>query len=173
MTVKLRLVLVAALAAATLAALPADAPAGPMRPTMVRDIPVGDLKKAITAYKGKVVLVNLWATWCKPCVAEFPNLVKLHTTYGSKGLVVLAVSLDEPEDRSRVIEFVASQRALFPVVLRRDGDRAGFIRPLDPKWDGAVPMTYVFDKKGSRVGRPILGARTYAQLESLVKPLLK
>jgi thiol-disulfide isomerase/thioredoxin len=131
------------------------------------------LKKAIEAHKGKVVVVNLWATWCAPCVDEFPDLVKLHVDYREKGLVVIAVSVDEPEDMSKVVSFISGQKAEFPVYVRAKGSVDAFINPLDRGWSGIVPTTYVFDKNGKRVGKPIAGKRTYEQFQTAVEPLLK
>jgi thiol-disulfide isomerase/thioredoxin len=131
------------------------------------------LKEALAQQKGKVVVLNLWATWCSPCVEEFPHLVKLHHAYSSKGLTVVAASLDEPEDRGKVVEFIEKQKAGFPVYIRRSGDPEKFIDPVDKGWTGAVPTTYIFDRSGKRVGKPIIGERSYEQFVAAVEPLLK
>lgn len=130
------------------------------------------LKKAVTGPKGKVTVVNLWATWCAPCVAEFPSLVKLHNTYKSRGLRFVSVSVDEPEDKAKVVEFINRQKASFPVYIRRGGAVEDYITPLDKTWPGAVPVTYIFNKQGRLAGKPIIGERTYAQFVAAVKPHL-
>lgn len=130
------------------------------------------LKKAVAAQKGKVTVVNLWATWCGPCVDEFPDLVKLHNAYKERGLEFLSVSVDEPEDRGKVVAFINQQKASFPVYMRRGGSVESYINPLDKKWPGAVPVTYIFNKQGKLAGKPIVGSRTYAQFEAAIKPLL-
>jgi thiol-disulfide isomerase/thioredoxin len=131
------------------------------------------LKKAIEAHKGKLVVVNLWATWCAPCVEEFPDLVKLQASYREKGLTVIAVSLDEPEDKGKVVSFIESQKADFPVYVRAKGSVDDFVNPLDRGWAGVVPTTYIFDKNGKRVGKAITGKRSYEQFQAAVEPLLK
>ena len=131
------------------------------------------LKKAIEANRGKVVVLNLWATWCPPCVEEFPALVKLHDTYKAKGLTVIGASLDEPGDRSRVTEFLTKQKAKFPVYMPKGGDPGVFVKPIDKDWTGAVPTTYLYDRSGKRFGAPIAGMRSYAQFEAAIKQLLK
>ena len=165
---RVRATLTAALAAGLLggAAPAADAP-------NVQAIDGKSLKQAIAGLKGKAVVVNLWATWCPPCVAEFPDLVKLRENYAAKGLEVVGVSMDEPEDRSKVDAFILKQKARFPVYLRKGGSVEQFFDPVDKGWPGVVPTTYLFDKDGKRVGKPIVGERTYAQFEAAVKPLLK
>jgi thiol-disulfide isomerase/thioredoxin len=131
------------------------------------------LKRAIAAQRGKVVLLNLWATWCQPCVAEFPDLVKLQNNYRSRGLVVIAAALDDPETQSKVKPFLASQKATFPAYLRKPGDVDAFVSPVDRSWSGAVPTSYLFDRKGRMVGKPLIGAHSYTQLAGAVEPLLR
>lgn len=64
---------------------------------------------------GRAVIVNFWATWCPPCVAETPSLEALHRALGKRGLVVLGISVDE--DRQAVEKFVADQGVTYPVLL--------------------------------------------------------
>ena len=81
------------------------------------------IKKAIAAQKGHVVLVNFWATWCVPCVAEFPAIVRVSRRYKKRGLSVIAVSADSARDRqTRVQPFLVKQGAAFPVYLERSAD---------------------------------------------------
>src|SRR5205085_6791889 len=71
--------------------------------------------------RGRLVVVNFWATWCPPCVAEMPSLERMHRALGAEGLVVLGVSVDE--DEGAVREFVARHGVSFPI-LRDPGGRA-------------------------------------------------
>jgi thiol-disulfide isomerase/thioredoxin len=157
-----------------LAAAPEGATKGKSAPKAdVQMVDRAGLKKALAAQKGKVVLVNLWATWCAPCVEEFPDLVKLDEKLRSKGLVVIGVSLDEPRDGDKVVEFITKQKAAFPVYLRKGGDSDSFVEPVDKSWTGAVPTTFIFDRSGKRVGKPLIGGRSYAAFAAAVEPLLK
>lgn len=131
------------------------------------------LRKAIARHRGKVVLVNFWATWCKPCVEEFPDLVKLHEAYRGRGLVVMAVSVDEPETQGQIAPFLARQKATFLNYSRKPGDVEAFINAFDKNWSGAVPITYLFDRDGKPVGSPLLGPQSYAKLAAAVEPLLR
>jgi thiol-disulfide isomerase/thioredoxin len=131
------------------------------------------LVKAVAAHRGKVVLLNIWATWCGPCVKEFPDLVKLHETYRDRGLVIITASLDEPEDRAKVVSFLEAHRADFPAYSRKGGSVEQFMGPVDRKWPGAIPTTYLFGRDGKPVGNAIVGSRSFAQFSGLVEPLLK
>jgi len=147
------------------------------QPAVIPDIKAVDpagLKAAVSAQKGKVVLVNLWATWCGPCVQEFPDIVKLYNAYKKKGLVVLAVSIDKPADWARVREFISAQRAGFPVLIPKGAvSTEEFVKKLDPTWRGAVPVTYIYNKQGKLAGKPLYGARDYDTFVAAIKPLLK
>ena len=131
------------------------------------------LKKAIESNKGKVVVLNLWATWCPPCVEEFPNLVKLYNHYHDRGLVVIAAAVDEPETRSKVRPFLVSQKARFPAYVRKSEDIDTFIKAIDKNWGGAVPTTYFFDRNGRPVGKALVGGQSYATFAAAIEPLLK
>jgi thiol-disulfide isomerase/thioredoxin len=139
-------------------------------PVSTATLPV--VKKAIEGQKGHVVVVNFWATWCGPCVAEFPALVRLAHRYRSKGLVVYAVSADMVSDiDSKVKPFVAKQGADFPVYIQQSDDPADFINGFDTKWQGDLPRTFIYDKKGQLV-KELSGEQTEKSFIDAVKPLL-
>jgi thiol-disulfide isomerase/thioredoxin len=91
---------------------------GDLAPEFVLQSADGNVRK-LSNYRGKVVLVNLWATWCPPCIAEFPVLERLTKDYGDKGLVILAVAGDE--DTRAVHDFLGRSPAQFEVLLDPDG----------------------------------------------------
>ncbi len=131
-----------------------------------------DLQKRLAKQKGKVIVLNFWATWCQPCVEEFPALVKLYNNYRKRGVVVIAVSVDDPESADELVQpFLRRQRATFPVlVLNEDADQ--FIRNFDKEWGGEIPRTYLYSKSGKRL-KAWSGSRTYAEFEKEVKEALK
>ena len=144
--------------AAHAAVTPADAPA---------------LKKAIAAQKGHVVLVNFWATWCGPCVAEFPAIVKVSRQYKAQGLSVIAVSADSANSlHTKVEPFLAKQGATFPAYLEKSADPEDFINALDPTWQGDLPRTYIYDRQGRRV-KTLAGEQTAQNLAAAILPYLK
>ena len=167
------------LAGLTLAVVAALAPgisshAAPTAPKPdVRAVDGAGLKKALAAQKGKAVLLNLWATWCDSCVAEFPDLVKISDAYRPKGLVVFAVSLDEPQDRGKVTDFILRQKAVFPVYIRSGGEIEAFVDPVDKSWSQVAPTTYLFNRSGKLAGKPLEGPQSYAKFEAAVKQALK
>jgi thiol-disulfide isomerase/thioredoxin len=86
-----------------------DAGAGKVAPEASVAIPtLNDVTVSIGQYKGKVVLVNFWATWCEPCKKEIPWLIKLNEQYSSRGLVILGISMDD-EGKKKVEPFVTTR----------------------------------------------------------------
>ncbi|HEX9107921.1 MAG TPA: TlpA disulfide reductase family protein, partial [Longimicrobiales bacterium] len=112
----------------------------------------------LESLRGKVVLLNAWATWCEPCRWEMPAIERLYQQYGSKGLVVVAVSQDqapgpdalEGGTLQNVASFVAQNGLTFPVLL----DPRGRLQQLY----GIVglPTTFIIDRQG-RIVRKVLG----------------
>ncbi|MGD8863940.1 MAG: TlpA disulfide reductase family protein, partial [Myxococcales bacterium] len=90
--------------------------------------------------KGKVVIVDFWASWCAPCKEEMPVLQRLHKTYGSKGLVVVGVSVDN--DASNVKSFLKKLGVTFPIV--HDAKHSVSERYSPP----TMPSSYIVDRKG-------------------------
>jgi cytochrome c biogenesis protein CcmG/thiol:disulfide interchange protein DsbE len=72
--------------------------------------------KTLADYKGKVVLLNVWATWCEPCRVEMPSIEKLHREYGTRGLAVVAVSVDDPGAETRIVDFTKELGLTFEVL---------------------------------------------------------
>ena len=118
-------------------------------------------------HSGKVIIVNFWATWCAPCLKEMPSFETLYRRYRSKGLTLLAISLDK-ESSSKVQEFVDKYNLSFPVLLDTDG----VAEKLYPSF--TIPFTYVIDKHG-RVAARVDGAKDWESSETFeaVEHLLK
>ncbi len=95
----------------------------------------------------RVVLVNVWATWCEPCREEFPDLMKLRRAWADRGLRLVLVSGDFDADRGDVLRFLSANGVDFPSYIKSGGDMA-FINGLDRRWSGAIPATFLYDASG-------------------------
>jgi thiol-disulfide isomerase/thioredoxin len=118
--------------------------------------------RAVAAHRGRPVVLTLWATWCEPCVNEFPALAALARE--RKDVAFLSVSIDEPENRKTLEAFVAERRPPFPVYTRTPGPDQAFIDGVDREWSGVVPATLVYDREGRRVAL-LQGEHTRADIE--------
>ncbi|MFI5182878.1 MAG: redoxin domain-containing protein [Vicinamibacteria bacterium] len=106
--------------------------------TTVKTTALKELAKNAT---DKPRLINAWATWCGPCVTEFPELVKIHRMYRGRGLEVVTVSADFPDNKANALKFLTGQQASTNNVILDSGDSYGLIDALDKEWPGALPYT--------------------------------
>ena len=116
-------------------------------------------------WRGQVLVVNFWATWCAPCREEIPMFVRLQERHGARGLQFVGIAFDQPD---RMAEFAREFRVNYPLLLggldtmellREAGNRAG-----------VLPYTLVIDRQGRVVSREPGGLKE-ARLEGLVQPL--
>ena len=101
----------------------------------------------------KLRLVNVWATWCGPCVIEFPDLVSLHRIYRGREFEVVTVNADEPAKREKALEFLQTQQASTRNYAFDKGDPYALVEAVDPKWQGALPHTIVVAPGGEVIYR--------------------
>lgn len=128
-------------------------------------------QKLVTANRGKVVLVDFWATWCKPCRAEMPELAKLSARLKDKGFQLVTISADEPEKETEAQKFAAQSGITWPAYIRKANDDDKFINSVDPKWSGALPAMILYDKTGKRV-KSFIGETPVKDIEAAVSKLL-
>ena len=119
----------------------------------------------LSDYQGKVVLINFWATWCPPCRAEMPDLVRLQREHGKEGFQIIGVTYP-PEKKERVRRFARSLKVNYPIILgtREFKDRFSS--------DETLPLTIVINRDG-KVSDIISGILLHKEFEEKIKPLLK
>ena len=130
---------------------------------------LADLKGApqsIGQWRGQILVVNFWGTWCAPCREEIPGFVRLQERYGARGLTFVGIAFDQPE---KVTEFAREFRINYPLLvgsldtmelLREAGNRAG-----------VLPYTLVIDRAGNLVSKQPGGLKE-AKLEGIILPLM-
>jgi thiol-disulfide isomerase/thioredoxin len=113
---------------------------------------------------GKVVVVNFWATWCKPCEKEIPDFSKVYDQYKERGLVVVGMMTDDASNQE-LLNFQSDHMMSYPVVRAGPELRVPY---GDPQ---ALPTTYIYDRRGKRAHQKV-GMLRAEQLEQLIGPLL-
>lgn len=117
------------------------------------------------------LVLNFWATWCKPCVEELPCFEELRKQYADKNVQVLLVSLDfKSQLEKKLLPFLRAQQLQSEVVLFADQDANTWIPYIHDKWDGAIPVTLVF--KGNERAISHGKFEEYSDLEKFILPFL-
>ena len=136
----------------------------------IKDIKIPALEAALAKHKGKIVVVDFWATFCLPCKKEFPNLVKLHQELGDN-VICVSVTVDESEDRDAALKFLTQQKATFANYLL-DEPPAKYQKHFG---FGAVPCVLVFGTDGKLAKKFTADNEefSYKDVRKLIDSLLK
>ena len=117
----------------------------------------------LSDYKGKVVIINFWATWCPPCLAEIPDFVKFYNAYREKGVEIIGIAVNSTIDDTKKI--ISEKKINYPVCMS-DGkieNLYGGIR--------AVPTTFIIDKQGN-IHKKNIGSLEESQLTEIMQGIL-
>jgi thiol-disulfide isomerase/thioredoxin len=131
----------------------------------LRRVDAAGFQSELDARRGHPVFVNFWASWCEPCIAEFPELVRAAREWRPRGISFVSVSADEATDLGPVEQTLERFGAPFDSVLVASGDIDALIRQVDTDWTGALPASFLYDPSGAKV-RKELGMVTPQMLES-------
>ena len=120
---------------------------------------------------GNVVLVDFWATWCAPCRQEMPRLAKLDARLRDKRFHLVTISADDPDQEPAAIEFLKKSGISGPAYLRRAKDDDKFISFVEPKWSGALPALFLYDRQGKLV-KSFIGETEISAIEAAIRKIL-
>lgn len=150
---------------------PATAAVVPAAPVQL--LSAVQLRALLAAQRGKVVVLNLWATWCLPCLREIPVLLQLTGDLAPRGVTLIGVAMDEPQALHSQVE--PFHRKYFPAYrtwLRNESDMDNIASVVDPAWNEILPTTYVIGRDGA-LRTKIQGARTAAQFRASFEAALQ
>ncbi|MEA3305556.1 MAG: TlpA disulfide reductase family protein, partial [Candidatus Omnitrophota bacterium] len=118
----------------------------------------------LSDYGNKVIILNFFATWCRPCRTEIPDFIEIMNDYGDKNLAIIGISLDRGRVET-VVNFAKKFNINYPI-LTNGGPVSDIYGPIR-----SIPTTFIIDKNGN-IARKIIGSRNKLEFEKIIKPLL-
>lgn len=107
-----------------------------------------EFEKLLNNDTDKLLLINFWATWCGPCVSEFPELIEINRMYRNREFEMITVSLDSPDKKSNVLKFLEGNYASNKNFLYNSEDKYALMDKVDKDWPGAIPYTILIEPGG-------------------------
>lgn len=121
----------------------------PVEVEMISQEGIQDLLK--NEDSGKLRLINIWATWCGPCIIEYPEFIALHRMYGARDFEFVSISADKPSEKKKVLKFLTEKESAITNYLFDQEDKYALIEAIDPDWNGALPYTMLIEPGGEIV----------------------
>lgn len=121
------------------------------KPVTVDMIDEAGLKGLLKNNSDKLRLINIWATWCGPCVTEFHSFVEINRMYRMRDFEFISISADNPQKKDKVLKFLQEEHASNTNYLFSVEDKYKLIEAIDPKWQGALPYTILVEPGGKIV----------------------
>jgi peroxiredoxin len=122
-------------------------------------------KVSLSDFKGKVILLDFWATWCVPCKQEIPGFIELQKRFGDRGLQIVGLSVDDPPSKAK--EYAAAMKMNYPILLAEG--KEDILKAYDPI--PSIPVSVIIDRRGRIVARH-LGIAAMDVFEKEIVPLL-
>ena len=145
----------------------------PKKLPVVAPLKTDELKGLLAKQRQRPLLINFWATWCVPCREEFPDLVKINSQFRRQSLDFVTISLDDFSDITKgVPQFLGSMKATMPAYLLNENDPEPAINAVDPRWQGDLPATFLYNESGEVVFKHF-GRVDAAELRAAIEKLVK
>lgn len=122
-------------------------------PVSIETIDEAGLKDILKNNSDKLRLINVWATWCGPCVTEFPSFITINRMYRNRDFEFISISADDPDKKDKALQFLKKQQASNKNYLFNIDDKYKLIEAIDPAWKGELPYTILVEPGGKIVYR--------------------
>jgi thiol-disulfide isomerase/thioredoxin len=141
------------------------------RAAPVRALSVAEFRGVLEAERGRIVVLNLWASWCAPCLKEIPDLLRLEQDYARCGVRVVGLATDDPVEVPRAVTAMRTRYfPTFDTYGRAEGEPDSYASVVDPAWNELMPTTYVLDAQGRTVKR-LQGGKSYEEFARVLETL--
>lgn len=131
-----------------------------------------EFSASLATLRGRPVVLNLWGTWCAPCLKEIPDLMQLEREFADRRVELVAVAMDDPADLAMVDGFRKRFFPEFDSYIRNEPDMDTLVSVVDPAWNELLPTTYLIGSDGKVIKR-IQGKKSIEEFRSEIKALLR
>ena len=121
------------------------------KPVTLEKISKSGIAELLANKTEKLRLINVWATWCGPCIIEYPELVNLQRMYGNRKFEFISISADKPEQTDQALDFLKSRHSALQNYIFDSDDKYALIEAIDPSWNGALPYSLLVEPGGKIV----------------------
>jgi thiol-disulfide isomerase/thioredoxin len=119
------------------------------RPVELKKIDNDNIESLLANSSGKLLLINVWATWCAPCIIELPDLALLQRYYGNRAFELITISADQTDKADNVLKMLKDKHLPVQNFLFNSNDKYMLIEAIDPEWSGALPYTLLIEPGGN------------------------
>jgi len=120
-------------------------------PVKIDSIGVAGIKELLQNKSDNLRLINVWATWCGPCVTEFPEFITMNRMYRRRDFELITISADDPAKKDKALKFLKQTQSSATNYIFNVDDKYKLIEDIDPKWQGALPYTLLVEPGGKIV----------------------
>lgn len=120
-------------------------------PVSIDNIDASSANELMKNKTNKLIMINLWATWCVPCVEEFPDLVTMNRMYRDRDFKMITISMDAMKDKDKALAFLKKKESSSQNYIYSGDSKYKLIDAIDPKWQGALPYTILIEPGGKIV----------------------
>ena len=120
-------------------------------PVSIEEINEAGIAELLKNDTEKLRLINVWATWCGPCVQEYPDFIEMQRMYGERSFEFISISADKPEQKGKALKFLEKKHSALDNYIFAKDDQYALIEAVDPDWQGALPYTVLVEPGGNRI----------------------
>ncbi len=136
-------------------------------PVTIENTNAERIKEIVGNKSDKLRLINVWATWCGPCVMEFPDLVTIDRIYRSRNFEFISINADKLSRKENVLKFLQKNQASNKNLIYDSDNNSDLVEAVDPGWNGALPYTLLVEQGGNIIYR-IQGPVNVVELRKLI-----
>lgn len=122
-------------------------------PVTIEDIDAAKIKELVANKSDKIRLINVWASWCGPCVMEFPDLITIDRIYRSRNFEFISINADKRSKKENVLQFLKKNEASNKNYIFSSDNNTELVKAVDPEWTGALPYTLLVEQGGKIIYR--------------------